>query len=113
MGPTPEVTYGHDAHVVECVTPASSVAYTDPVTVAHRQVPLIQRVQKMGEVPQVQFIDKVIDILVIKERRMSMMNQVQKTVELPRVQFLDRLVDEPVVKRREAASNMTFRDEER
>ena len=39
---TPEVTYGHVAHVVECVIPASSVAYTAPVTtgtVAHRQVP--------------------------------------------------------------------------
>ena len=35
--------------------------------------PLIQRVQKMEEVPQVQFIDKVIDIPVISERQMSMM----------------------------------------
>ena len=54
VGPTPEVTYGHDAHAVECATPASSAAYTPPVTtrtVAHRQVPLIQRVQKMEEVP--------------------------------------------------------------
>ena len=38
-------------------------------TVAHRQVPLIQRVQKMVEVPQVQFIDKVVDILVFNEKR--------------------------------------------
>ena len=38
-------------------------------TVAHRQVPLIQRVQKMVEVPQVQFIDKVVDIPVINEKR--------------------------------------------
>ena len=55
-GPTPEVTYGHVAHVVKCVTPASSVAYTAPVTtrtvVAHRQVPLIQRVQKMEDCHQ-------------------------------------------------------------
>ena len=67
----------------------------------------------MEEVPQVQFIDKVIDIPVINERQMSMMNQVQKTVEVPRVQFIDRLVDDPAVMRREAASNMAFRDEER
>ena len=97
--PTPEVTYGHVAHVVECVTPASSVAYTAPVTtrtvVAHRQVHLIQRVQKMEEVPQVKFIDKVIDIPVIIERQISMMNQVQKTVEVPRAQFFDRVVDDP------------------
>ena len=57
--------------------------------------PLIQRVQKMEEVPQVQFIDKVVDIPVISERQMSMMNRVQKTVEVPRVQFIDRVVDDP------------------
>ena len=38
-------------------------------TVAHRQVLLIQRVQKMVEVPQVQFIDKVVDIPVFNEKR--------------------------------------------
>ena len=47
--------------------------------------PLIQRVQKMEEVSQVQFIDKVMDIPVISERQMSMMNQVQKTVEVPQI----------------------------
>ena len=30
-------------------------------TVAHRQVPLIQKIQKMVEVPQIQYIDKVVD----------------------------------------------------
>ena len=33
-------------------------------TVAHRQVPLIQKIQKMVEVPQIQYIDKVVDALV-------------------------------------------------
>ena len=46
-------------------------------------------IQKMEEVPQVQFIDKVMDIPGISERQMSMMNQVQKTVEVPRVQFIE------------------------
>ena len=63
--PTPEVTYGHDAHVVECVTPVTTRK------VVHRQVFLIQRVQKMVEVPQVQFIDKMVDIPVIRQRQMS------------------------------------------
>ena len=58
--------------------------------------PLIQRVQKMEEVPQVQFIDKVMDIPVISERQMSMMNQVQKTVEVPQIQYVDKIVDAPV-----------------
>ena len=30
-------------------------------TVAHRQVPLIHKIQKMVEVPQIQYIDKVVD----------------------------------------------------
>ena len=63
VGPTPEVTYGHDAHALECVTLASTVASSGTQT-----GPLIQRVQKMVEVPQVQFIDKMIDIPVIRER---------------------------------------------
>ena len=69
--PTPEVTYGHVAHVVECVTPASSVAYTAPVTtrtVAHRQVHLIQRVQKIVEVPHMQFIDRLVDDPAVMQR---------------------------------------------
>ena len=113
VGPTPEVTHGHDAHAVECVTPASSVAYTAPVTTRHRQVPLIQRVQKMEEVPQVQSTDKEIDIPVINERQMSMMDQVQKKVEVPRVQFIDRVVDDSAVMRRKVASNMVLGDEKR
>ena len=58
----------------------------------------------MEEVPQVQFVDKVMDIPVISERQMSMMNRVQKTVEVPRVQFIDRVVDDPdrTKKRRKA-----------
>ena len=92
--PTPEVTYGHVDHPV-----------TTRTVVAHTEVFLIQRVQKMEEVPQVQFIDKVIDIPVISERQMSMMNQMQKTVEVSRVQlFIDRVVDDPdcAKKRRKA-----------
>ena len=34
---------------------------TSGKTVAHRQVPLIQKIQKMVEVPQIQYIDKVVD----------------------------------------------------
>ena len=40
-------------------------------TMAHRQVPSIQRVQKIVEVPQDQFIDKVVYIPVFKQKQMS------------------------------------------
>ena len=41
----------------------------DVPVMAHRQVPLIQRVQKIVEVPQIQFIDKVVDALVSMQRQ--------------------------------------------
>ena len=72
--PAPEATYGHGTLVVEHMTPASAVTCAAPVTtrtVLHRQVPLIQRVQKMVEVPQVQFIDKVVGKIAIRQRQMS------------------------------------------
>ena len=47
LKPTPEATYGHVAHPV-----------TTRTVVAHRQVPLIQRVQKVVEVPRVQLIHR-------------------------------------------------------
>ena len=54
-----------------CVAEYVEPAPVTTRTVAHRQVPHIQRVQKMVEVPQVQFIDKVVDIPVIRQRQMS------------------------------------------
>ena len=54
--------------------PGRPVLENPPVTiwtVAHRHVSVIQRVQKMAEVPQVQFIDKVVDIPVIRQREVS------------------------------------------
>ena len=54
-----------------CVAEYVEPAPVTTRTVAHRQVPHIQRVQKMVEVPKVQFIDKVVDIPVIRQRQMS------------------------------------------
>ena len=54
-----------------CVAEYVEPAPVTTRTVAHRQVSHIQRVQKMVEVPQVQVIDKVVDIPVIRQRQMS------------------------------------------
>ena len=54
-----------------CVAEYVEPAPVTTRTVAHRQVPHIQRVQKMVEVPQVHFIDKVVDIPVIRQRQVS------------------------------------------
>eukprot|EP00971_Amphidinium_carterae_P052413 1031692-Amphidinium_carterae.1 len=61
---------------------------------------MISTVQKTVEVPQVQIIDKVVDVPVTKERMCPMVSTVQKTVEVPQVQIFDKVVDVPVVKER-------------
>merc|ERR1711945_20320 len=48
-------------------------------------------------VPQVQFIDKVVDIPVVAQRQIPMVQTVQKTIEIPQLQYVDKVVDVPVV----------------
>ena len=62
---------------------------------------LEEKVQKTVEVSQVQFIDKTIDVPVVRQRRVPTIQPVQKTVEKPQVQFPDRVADVPVVSRRQ------------
>ena len=62
--------------------------------IVQRQVPAIHVVQKTVEDPQIQFIDKTVDVPVVVQR------QVQETVEVPQIQFIDKTVDVPVVVQR-------------
>merc|ERR1712135_84199 len=48
-------------------------------------------------VPQLQFIDKVVDIPVVAQRQIPMVQTVQKTIEIPQLQYVDKVVDVPVV----------------
>ena len=59
---------------------------------AHRQVPSIETVHKIVEVPQTQHIDKVADVPVARPRQTLSVQRVQKTVEVPQIQFIDKLV---------------------
>ena len=45
----------------------------------------IQRVQKTVEASKVQFIDKVVDVPVVRQRQVPTRQRVQKTVEVPQV----------------------------
>jgi len=56
------------------------------------------------EVPQVQYIDRVVDVPVVKQRQVPSVQKVQKTVEVPQVQYIVKVVDVPVVKRRQVPS---------
>ena len=61
----------------------------------------MQTVQKTVEIPQVQFLDKVVDIPVVVQRQVPMVQKVQKTLEVPQLQIIDKVVDIPVVAQRE------------
>ena len=45
------------------------------------------------EVPQIQFIDRVVDFSVVLQRRVPTVQTVQKTSEFPKLQFLDKVGD--------------------
>ena len=45
------------------------------------------------EVPQIQFIDSVVDFSVVLQRRVPAVQTVQKTGEIPQLQFLDKVDD--------------------
>ena len=47
---------------------------------------------------QVQIVDRVVEMPVVKERKVPMVQTVQKTVEVPEVQIIDVVEDVPVVK---------------
>ena len=52
------------------------------------------------EIPQVQYIDKIVDVPVATQGHVLASQTVQKTVEMPQVQFLDRVLDASVVTQR-------------
>ena len=79
----------------------------DSVTISprvHRQVPAVQVVQKTVGDPQIQFIDKAVDIPVVQQRQVPTVQTVQNTVKIPQGQFLDKVVDMPVVVERQVST---------
>ena len=94
----PAVTYGHAA--------------ADPVTtVAPNSLPNCDSAGLDAEPypvsPQVQPIDKVVNVPVTAQRQVSFAPRVQKiveTVEVPQIQYIDKIVDAPVVARSEDVS---------
>ena len=52
---------------------------------------IVQTTQKTMEVPQVQYIDQIVDLPVVMQCQIPAIQAVQKAVEVPQVQFLDRM----------------------
>merc|ERR1711953_647850 len=65
------------------------------------QVPMISKVQKTVEVPQVEFVDNHVHVPVHKHRHVPMVSVVQKQVEVPVIETVEKVVDVPVVKQME------------
>ena len=51
--------------------------------------------QKTAETPPVQFIDRVVNVLVTAHRRTPVIQKVQNTVEVRQIQFIDKFADAP------------------
>ena len=50
------------------------------------------RVQKIVEMPKVQFSDEEVNVPVVAQRQVPMIPNVQKTVEVPQIQYVDKIV---------------------
>ena len=59
------------------------------------------QVQKTVEVPQIQFIDKAVDVPVIVQRQVPIVRKVQKTVEVPQALSTDEVMDAPLTMQRQ------------
>ena len=63
----------------------------------HVETLLLQIVEKTFEIPELQFSDKVVEILVATQRQSRMNREVQKTIEIPQLQHTDDVINVPVV----------------
>ena len=68
----------------------------DVTVMLQRQEPVIHEVRKTVEVPQVQYVDEIMDEFILAQRQVTTLQAVRNTEEVPRVQFLDRVMGVPV-----------------
>ena len=57
----------------------------------------MERAYLLREVPQLQFIVKVVNIPVVAQSRIAMVQTVQKAEEIHKLLFINKVVDAPVV----------------
>merc|ERR1712050_552333 len=81
--------------------PIIQESITQVPKIVEQIVPVEVVVPETVEVPQVQFVDVVVDVPVTKQRQVPMLQTVQKTVEVPEVVYVDKVVDVPVTQQRQ------------
>ena len=97
----PALTHAHGAPGVECATSTHAVACAAPVTTVTAAptvfptttVPVFM--QKTAATSPVQFIDRVVNVLVTAHSQTPVIQKVQKTVEVHQIQFIDKFADAP------------------
>ena len=83
---------------------SACVAYTEATEIAEKDLAVtalimdvITRLQAES-LPQMQFIDKVVDVAVAAQRQIPIVvRTIQKTTDIPQLQCIDKVVDDPVV----------------
>ena len=63
---------------------------------AKRHVPMIQKVLKTVEGPQMQYSDRIDDLLVVTQRRIPTAQTAQRTIEVPKIVSQDRIPQQTV-----------------
>ena len=58
-------------------------------------------VQNTVELPQVQHIERIVDVTLVMQHQVPTIRSAQKMVEVPQSQCFDRVVDAPVGMRRQ------------
>jgi hypothetical protein len=72
------------------------------------QVPMVSVVQKLVDVPQVEFVDNHVHIPIQKHRHVPTITKVQKPVEITVIETIEKIVDVPVVKQIEVPQIQTI-----
>ncbi len=60
------------------------------------QVPCFQTVQKIVDVPQIEYEEQIVEVPVQKHVRVPMIQKVQKMVEVPQIEVEEKIVEVPV-----------------
>ena len=88
------------AKIAEPEVPQAQFINMDVSVDMQRQVSAVQVVKKTAEVPEIRFIDRVVDPSVVQQRQVPTVQTIREAVETSQAQFRDKVDDMPVVVQR-------------
>ena len=72
--------------------------FNDVYVVTQRQITIDQIVQETTEIPQLQYIDNMVNISVVGTMQVSPVRVVTKTDEIPQSQYIDEFINDSGVR---------------